>query len=57
VSGRRRAGWWWRALRRTALHRLAPLTDVDLVLVGGQAPAEQVCARRDRGANVEVVEV
>jgi len=44
-------------LRRTALHRLAPLTDFDLVLVDDQAPADQVAALRDKGARVEVVEV
>jgi DeoR/GlpR family transcriptional regulator of sugar metabolism len=44
-------------LRRTALHRLAPLSDFDLVLVDDQAPAEQVAALCDEGAVVEVVEV
>jgi DeoR/GlpR family transcriptional regulator of sugar metabolism len=44
-------------LRRTALHRLAPLTDFDLVLVDDRAPAEQVAALRDQGAAVEVVRV
>jgi DeoR/GlpR family transcriptional regulator of sugar metabolism len=44
-------------LRRTALYRLAPLTDFDLVLVDDQAPAEQVAALRDQGAAVEVVPV
>jgi DeoR/GlpR family transcriptional regulator of sugar metabolism len=44
-------------LRRTALHRLAPLTDFDLVLVDDRAPAEQVAALREHGAAVEVVPV
>jgi DeoR/GlpR family transcriptional regulator of sugar metabolism len=44
-------------LRRTALHRLAPLTDFDLVLVDEQAPAEQVAALREQGAAVETVPV
>lgn len=44
-------------LQRTALHRLAPLTDFDLVLVDEKAPVEKVAALRDHGAAVEVVAV
>jgi DeoR/GlpR family transcriptional regulator of sugar metabolism len=44
-------------LQRTALHRLAPLTAFDLVLVDDKAPAEKVAALRDHGAVVEVVAV
>ncbi|MHA6625756.1 DeoR/GlpR family DNA-binding transcription regulator [Pseudonocardia sichuanensis] len=44
-------------LRRTALHRLAPLTDFDLVLVDDQAPADGIAALREHGAAVEVVAV
>jgi DeoR/GlpR family transcriptional regulator of sugar metabolism len=44
-------------LQRTALHRLAPLTDFDLVLVDDQAPADGVAALREHGAAVEVVAV
>jgi DeoR/GlpR family transcriptional regulator of sugar metabolism len=41
-------------LQRTALHRLAPLTDFDLVVVDEKTPADLVRALRDHGAAVEV---
>ena len=44
-------------LQRTALHRLAPLTDFDLVLTDDQAPADQVAALQEHGATVEVVAI
>jgi len=44
-------------LGRAALHRLAPLTDFDLVLVDDRAPAEQVAELREHGVAVEVVAV
>ncbi len=44
-------------LGRTALHRLAPLADFDLVLTDDQAPADQVAALQEHGATVEVVAI
>jgi len=44
-------------LGRTALHRLAPLADFDLVLTDDQASADQVSALREHGATVEVVAI
>jgi DeoR/GlpR family transcriptional regulator of sugar metabolism len=41
-------------LQRTALHRLAPLTDFDLVVVDEKTPADLVEGLRDHGATVEV---
>jgi DeoR/GlpR family transcriptional regulator of sugar metabolism len=40
-------------LERTALHRLAPLTEFDLVVVDEKAPADLIKALRDHGATVE----
>jgi DeoR/GlpR family transcriptional regulator of sugar metabolism len=40
-------------LQRTALHRLAALTDFDLVVVDAGAPADLVRALRENGATVE----
>jgi DeoR/GlpR family transcriptional regulator of sugar metabolism len=41
-------------LRRTALHRLAPLTDFDVVVVDEKTPTDLVQVLRDNGATVEV---
>jgi DeoR/GlpR family transcriptional regulator of sugar metabolism len=41
-------------LQRTALHRLAPLTDFDVVVVDEKTPADLVEGLRDHGAHVEV---
>ncbi len=41
-------------LQRTALHRLAPLTSFDVVVVDEKTPADQIAALRDNGATVEV---
>jgi len=41
-------------LQRTALHRLAPLTDFDVVVVDEKTPADLVKSLRDNGATVEV---
>jgi DeoR/GlpR family transcriptional regulator of sugar metabolism len=41
-------------LQRTALHRLAPLTDFDLVVVDQRTPADLIQGLRDHGATVEV---
>jgi DeoR/GlpR family transcriptional regulator of sugar metabolism len=40
-------------LQRTALHRLAPLTEFDLVVVDEKVPADLIKALRDHGATVE----
>ncbi len=44
-------------LQRTALHRLAPLTDFDVVVVDEKTPAELIQAARDHGATVEVAKL
>jgi DeoR/GlpR family transcriptional regulator of sugar metabolism len=44
-------------LQRTALHRLAPLTEFDLVVVDERAPADLIKALRDHGATVEEAKV
>lgn len=41
-------------INRTALHRLAPLTDFDLVVVDDRTPESDLRALRDHGAAVEV---
>ncbi|MFC4564863.1 DeoR/GlpR family DNA-binding transcription regulator [Nocardiopsis mangrovi] len=41
-------------LERTALHRLAPLTDFDLIVVDGHTPESGLRALRDHGAEVAV---
>ena len=41
-------------LQRTALHKLAPLTDFDVVVVDEKTPADLVEGLRDHGATVEV---
>jgi DeoR/GlpR family transcriptional regulator of sugar metabolism len=44
-------------LQRTALHRLAPLTDFDIVIVDEKTPKDLVESLRDHGATVEVAEL
>jgi DeoR/GlpR family transcriptional regulator of sugar metabolism len=44
-------------LQRTALHRLAPLTDFDIVVVDEKAPADLIKPLRDHGATVEVAKL
>ncbi|TWD80083.1 DeoR family transcriptional regulator [Kribbella amoyensis] len=44
-------------LQRTALHRLAPLTDFDAVVVDEKTPADLVKTLRDHGASVEVAQL
>jgi DeoR/GlpR family transcriptional regulator of sugar metabolism len=41
-------------LQRTALHRLAPLSDFDVVVVDEKTPEELIRPLRDHGVTVEV---
>ncbi len=44
-------------LQRTALHRLAPLTDFDVVVVDEKTPEDLIQPLRDHGATVEVAKL
>ena len=44
-------------LQRTALHRLAPLTDFDVVIVDEKTPKNLIDPLRDHGATVEVAKL